>query len=204
MYRQTDSEGRRPTAAVTVRRARGLNRYWVRRRRTGCILLHQKQEHLPQARCPFPLQRYLYKDAFPQQVYSTNICHLDTASWERCTVTKIGHCSLSHRLSLNVTQVKGIALFIYILSVTWWWLHTSCLHLTDRQTQSDLCVNKVLRVARYSKVIQTKRQTCEKCGRLGTVAKEIVGRNSMATIGHLSNTPVVAITSKIGRWTKSR
>ena len=136
MYRQTDSEGRRPTAAVTVRRARGLNRYWVRRRRTGCLLLHQKQEHLPQARRPFPVQRYLYKDAFPQQVYFTNICHLDTASWEQCTFVKFGHCSLSHRLSLNATQVKSIALFIDILTATWWWLGTACLHLTDRQTCS--------------------------------------------------------------------
>ena len=204
MYRQTDSEGRWPTAAVTVRRKRGLNRYWVRRCRTGCLLLHQKQEHLPQARCPFPVQRYLYKDAFPHQVYFTNICHLDSASWERCTFTEIGHCALSHRLSLNATQVKGITLFIYILPVTWWWLHV--LFTSDRQTdiQGDLCVNKVLRVARYSKVIQTKRQTCEKCGRLGTVATQIAGRNSMTIIGHLSTTPVVGITLTIGRWTKSR
>ena len=81
--------------------------------------------------------------------------------------------------------------------VTWHGLFTS-----DRQT--DLFVNKVLRVATYSNVIQTKRQTCEKRGRLGIVAKQIVGRNSMIIVGYLSNTPVVGITLTIGRWTKSR
>ena len=105
------------------------------------------------------------------------------------------------------------------------YLHVNCdlmvtshvLFTSDRLTnrQSDLCVNKALRVVRYLNVIQTKRQTYEKRGRLGTVAKQwsnsgqtvakqIVGRKSMTIVGHLSNTTVVGIMLTIGRRTKRR
>jgi len=46
-------------------------------------------------------------------VYLTNICHswILATSWERCTYINTGHLSAFHRLSINVTQWKGI---IYI------------------------------------------------------------------------------------------
>ena len=57
----------------------------------------------------------LFQVAFRRLAYLTNICHLRThgKSWERQACENTGHLSISHRLSVSVTEAKRIR------DVTW-------------------------------------------------------------------------------------
>jgi hypothetical protein len=52
--------------------------------------------------------------------------------WERCTCTNAGHLSLSHRLSVNVTQVKASTNIVGTLLLV-------CSHSSFKRLGTSLC-----------------------------------------------------------------
>jgi hypothetical protein len=84
------------------------------------------------------------KARYPCLLYLTYICHLwiPAMVWGQCTCTNIGQLSFSHWLSVNVTQVKGIASVSFYVSGWIFFAFPWHFFVLDKQV-SDLCMEDI-------------------------------------------------------------